>query len=102
MGDRKIPAKEQATLEGFDFQASPKLSAAQADDLYELITERAGRSVILTSNRAPAKAHMFVATCARRRRNLTGPAGSSAETTRGRRSAPAGGASRPSGAEQHP
>jgi DNA replication protein DnaC len=26
----------------------------QADDLYELITERAGRSMILTSNRAPA------------------------------------------------
>jgi DNA replication protein DnaC len=31
-----------------------ELSAAQADDLYELITERAGRSLILTSNRAPA------------------------------------------------
>jgi DNA replication protein DnaC len=28
-------------------------TAAQADDLYELITERAGRSLILTSNRAP-------------------------------------------------
>ena len=36
-----------------------ELTAAQADDLYELITERAGRSLILTSNRAPAKAHMF-------------------------------------------
>jgi acetyl esterase len=31
-----------------------ELSAAQADDLYELITERAGRSLILTSNRGPA------------------------------------------------
>jgi DNA replication protein DnaC len=31
-----------------------ELSAAQADDLYELVTERAGRSLILTSNRAPA------------------------------------------------
>jgi DNA replication protein DnaC len=31
-----------------------ELTAAQADDLYELITERVGRSVILTSNRAPA------------------------------------------------
>jgi hypothetical protein len=30
-----------------------ELSAAQADDLYELITEQAGRSLILTSNRAP-------------------------------------------------
>ncbi len=26
----------------------------QADDLYELITERAGRSLIITSNRTPA------------------------------------------------
>jgi len=31
-----------------------ELTAAQADDLYELITERASRSLILTSNRAPA------------------------------------------------
>jgi DNA replication protein DnaC len=31
-----------------------ELSMAQADDLYELITERTGRSMILTSNRAPA------------------------------------------------
>ena len=31
-----------------------ELTAAQADDLYELITERAGRSLILTSNRGPA------------------------------------------------
>jgi hypothetical protein len=30
-----------------------ELTAAQADDLYELITERSGRSLILTSNRAP-------------------------------------------------
>src|SRR5215471_7163146 len=31
-----------------------ELTAAQADDLYELITERAGRSLILTSNRGRA------------------------------------------------
>jgi DNA replication protein DnaC len=31
-----------------------ELTAAQADDLYELITERAGRSLIFTSNRSPA------------------------------------------------
>lgn len=31
-----------------------ELTTAQADDLYELTTERAGRSLILTSNRAPA------------------------------------------------
>ena len=30
-----------------------ELSAAQADDLYELINERAGRSLVLTSNRSP-------------------------------------------------
>jgi DNA replication protein DnaC len=30
-----------------------ELTAAQADDLYELITERAGGSLVLTSNRAP-------------------------------------------------
>jgi DNA replication protein DnaC len=34
--------------------AMRELTAAQADDLYELITERAGKSLILTSNRAPA------------------------------------------------
>jgi DNA replication protein DnaC len=33
--------------------AMRELTPAQADDLYELITERAGRSAILTSNRAP-------------------------------------------------
>jgi hypothetical protein len=31
-----------------------ELTPGQADDLYELITERADRSLILTSNRAPA------------------------------------------------
>ncbi len=30
-----------------------ELTAAQADDLYELITERTGRSLVLTSNRSP-------------------------------------------------
>jgi len=33
--------------------AMRQLTPPQADDLYELITERAGRSLILTSNRAP-------------------------------------------------
>jgi DNA replication protein DnaC len=33
--------------------AMRELTAAQADDLYELITERAGKSLLLTSNRAP-------------------------------------------------
>lgn len=34
--------------------AMRELTASQADDLYELITERAGKSLILTSNRGPA------------------------------------------------
>jgi DNA replication protein DnaC len=33
--------------------AMRELTPAQADDLYELVTERAGRSLVLTSNRAP-------------------------------------------------
>jgi len=33
--------------------AMRELTPAQADDLYELISERTGRSMILTSNRAP-------------------------------------------------
>jgi DNA replication protein DnaC len=33
--------------------AMRELTSAQADDLYELISERAGKSLILTSNRAP-------------------------------------------------
>ena len=32
----------------------PRATPAQADDLYELITERARKPVIITSNRAPA------------------------------------------------
>lgn len=34
--------------------AMRQLSASQADDLYELVSERQGRSLILTSNRAPS------------------------------------------------
>ena len=34
--------------------AMRELTLPQADDLYELITERAGRSLIITSNRTPA------------------------------------------------
>ena len=33
--------------------AMRELTPGQADDLYELITERSGRSLVLTSNRAP-------------------------------------------------
>ncbi|GHG05193.1 hypothetical protein GCM10017667_39960 [Streptomyces filamentosus] len=31
-----------------------QLSATQADDLYELVSERRGRSLIITSKRAPS------------------------------------------------
>ena len=34
--------------------AMRELTAGQADDLYELISERSGKSVVFTSNRAPA------------------------------------------------
>ena len=58
--------------------AMREFTAAQADDLYELVTERIGRpgrSLILTSNRSPAKAHMFAATCVRRQPKMHGFAG---------------------------
>ncbi|WP_304414224.1 ATP-binding protein [Kitasatospora sp. NRRL B-11411] len=34
--------------------AMRQLSAARADDLYELVSERQGRSLIIAGNRAPA------------------------------------------------
>jgi hypothetical protein len=37
-----------------------ELTAPQADDLYELITERASRPLILTSNRSPADDHSVI------------------------------------------
>jgi hypothetical protein len=40
----------------FDDFGLRELTFAQADDIYELITDRTGGSLILTSNRAPAKA----------------------------------------------
>ncbi|WP_407841845.1 hypothetical protein ACE1OC_41125 [Streptomyces sp. DSM 116496] len=49
-----------------------QLGASQADDLYELVSERQGRSLIITSNRAPSKAHMFRRTRARCCLNSTG------------------------------
>jgi DNA replication protein DnaC len=44
---RRARFEEQATLEGFDFQASPKLPAAQIRDLAALRWLHAGESVIL-------------------------------------------------------
>ncbi len=37
--------------------AMRQLAASQADDLYELVSERQGRSLIITSNRAPSDWH---------------------------------------------
>lgn len=52
--------------------AMREFTVPQADDLYELITERTGRPLILTANRAAEKAHRFPRTCARWRLKLTG------------------------------
>jgi DNA replication protein DnaC len=46
-----LPTSSAAVLDDFGMR---ELTASQAEDLYELITERAGRSRILTSNRNPA------------------------------------------------
>ncbi|HLZ39109.1 MAG TPA: IS21-like element helper ATPase IstB [Mycobacteriales bacterium] len=56
--DRSWPARlrrwaRPALLIRDDF-AIREFTAAQADDLYELVTERAGRSLVLTANRAAA------------------------------------------------
>lgn len=51
---RRARFENEATLEGFDFAASPKLPAAQTRDLAALRWLPGGESVIFTSNRAPA------------------------------------------------
>jgi DNA replication protein DnaC len=67
--NKRLAELTRAALLILDDFAMRELTPPQADDLYELITERTSRSLILTSNRAPAKAHMFAATCARWRLN---------------------------------
>jgi DNA replication protein DnaC len=52
--DRRLAELTRPAVLLLDDFAMRELTAAQADDLYELITERAGKSLILTSNRAPA------------------------------------------------
>ena len=56
---RRLRELARPTVLILDDFAMRELTPAQADDLYELINERAGRSLILTSNRSPVKAHMF-------------------------------------------
>jgi DNA replication protein DnaC len=55
---RRARFEEQATLEGFDFQASPKLPAAQVRDLAALRWLHAGESVILYGPVGVGKTHI--------------------------------------------
>src|SRR5207249_2470969 len=55
---RQARFEEQATLEGFDFQASPKLPAAQIRDLAALRWLHAGESVILYGPVGVGKSHV--------------------------------------------
>ena len=50
---RRLRELAQPTVLILDDFAMRELTARQADDLYELINERAGRSLVLTSNRSP-------------------------------------------------
>ena len=52
--DKRLAELTRPAVLVLDDFAMRELTAAQADDLYELITERTGNSLILTSNRAPA------------------------------------------------
>src|SRR5580693_2472796 len=55
---RRARFEEQATLEGFDFAASPKLPAAQIRDLAALRWLHAGESVILYGPVGVGKTHV--------------------------------------------
>lgn len=52
--DRRMREILRPDLLILDDFAMRQLTAQQADDLYELVSERQGRSVIVTSNRAPS------------------------------------------------
>ena len=49
----KVFFSRDAGSDHADVNAAKPVAPTSADDLYELITERAGRSLVLTSNRAP-------------------------------------------------
>jgi hypothetical protein len=51
--DRRLRELVRPDVLILDDFAMRQLTAAQADDPYELVSERQGRSLILTSNRAP-------------------------------------------------
>lgn len=50
--ERRLRAWARPALLILDDFAMREFTAAQADDLYELVTERAGRSLVVTANRA--------------------------------------------------
>ena len=52
--DKRLRELTRPAVVVLDDFAMREFTAAQADDLYELISERAGTSTIFTSNRAPA------------------------------------------------
>jgi len=52
--DKRLRELTRPAVVVLDDFAMREFTAAQADDLYELISERAGKSMIFTSNRAPA------------------------------------------------
>ena len=52
--DKRLRELTRPAVLILDDFAMRELTAPQADDLYELITERAGKSLVLTSNRSPA------------------------------------------------
>jgi DNA replication protein DnaC len=52
--DRRLRAWARPAITICDDFGLRELTPAQADDLYELITERTGKPLIITSNRAPA------------------------------------------------
>jgi DNA replication protein DnaC len=52
--DKRLRELTRPAVLILDDFAMRELTATQADDLYELISDRSGRSLILTSNRAPA------------------------------------------------
>ncbi|MET8810017.1 ATP-binding protein [Streptomyces sp. NPDC004546] len=52
--DKRIRQLIRPDLLILDAFAMRQLSASQTDDLYELVSERQGRSLIITSNRAPS------------------------------------------------
>ncbi|MEU7123561.1 ATP-binding protein [Streptomyces zaomyceticus] len=66
---RELVRPDVLILDDFAMQ---QLSATQADDLFKLVSERQGRSLIITSNRAPID--WYPLSQPRRRRVPPGPA----------------------------